>query len=1211
MATAQSTTKREWQDMPTPTKQIRGADEGWQYLENPHAASEYTQPQPLHPDIPSEPSAKGDLGEAFKQTAKGVIGAAEATAGMASSFFGALPAAAAGLYQAIKDKKVESYPEAFKFVQQYYTYEPKSAEGKAIQEVVGNLFQKYSNLVEKGIVEPNIEHGNVLAAAIGKTSAEALPLLLPAAMGGKAISKGKEVPSPAGEVPPTTGGIPPSKPLSPLEGQPISQDGVLMPRQEQIPAQQGAIEKAPIEGQVVRPELPPPTSALPEAQEVTPGSLPAPPKDSPAPTVNDTTGAVSSLTQARAEKDAVAHFYNDSEIEHITLQGGVEEQLKSNTQFEQQTSAKILNFVPRNQQGALDPTIFKDVWDKTMSTIGRGMQALSESGVSRGIKQVMNPVENMPPLVAAAMKQTANEGRAIEYSRSFFKKGADQFSKDAQDKMGLARENPQVANTLNPEEKAFTDAFWNYHSAVADAAFQKGIIKTNDLNWFPHLVKDYYAKRTAGAGGGFRTTVGSAVRRKWTGTIEEVEAKSGLERIHSIQAAIDVTHDLAHAVRGRNIIDYVRDMVNTDGDMHVGYPGEDVPNGVPLTIPGATERTFFTERSINYQGQKYPIKNGYVNINNVDHMVDMESGKAFIDGKQYTVQSRNMVKTQFIKVHPEIKAAMDVLAGADNPNVFYKGMLGFKVLQVRLKMLNPIFHHITVAPKVMLTLPFGGLSPKVWWHPENLYGPELYNAMSTGQRAALHTPFGMYVAGSVLRNDRATVMEAMRDNLVVPGEYGHHMDVYGVERPPEITKTWMQNTLNNMAPALELGDKMQALNRFWSYDVLWKQIGNAGLGVWKALKTSKTKELVDSFAKKNGRDPTAEEYATLSDAAGKFAGHTATLATSMLGREDFGNAYRRNLDTFLFSRQNTMSNIRMLKMGMGLMPKFLQGQLAGVAESLGKGTAVKLGIGFASLMILKDIFLTQGLGNIVNYATTAHYNIPDKSGKYGGHFMSGNDEGKDDYISLYTDSQGAVVYMNSPFRSARDITRFVTHPIKEIGDKLNPTISWGRGMITGTDWTGKSFLTPGGTPAQHILDYLEWSGKEISGYEKYYGSISPDKNHSYRVLQNFGLQPSRGTIGGPPMSSLMKQKADQTSEKEYYLNTANQLLSQGKQEEGVKVLMDHNLFSELTPYFIKANNPALGNLIHLRLETMLKSARTPEEREQIMKEMNAIQYGTK
>lgn len=112
-----------------------------------------------------------------------LLGAGEAVLSMATGMGGMLAGTGAGTYNAFKEGDAFEYTPAFEAiahdVNEVVQYQPRTAGGEAALNAVDRLWREYiSEPTDKHLVEPNLEHGNPLVAAIGKASGEGLPMFL-------------------------------------------------------------------------------------------------------------------------------------------------------------------------------------------------------------------------------------------------------------------------------------------------------------------------------------------------------------------------------------------------------------------------------------------------------------------------------------------------------------------------------------------------------------------------------------------------------------------------------------------------------------------------------------------------------------------------------------------------------------------------------------------------------------------------------------------------------------------------------------------------------------------------------------------------------------------------------------------------------------------------------------------------------------------------
>lgn len=129
--------------------------------------------------IPPKPTRASAAGELLGNIVQGPVGAGETLLQMGTALAGGLSGAAAGAYNAVKNRDIQAYAPAFHAVQEATTYQPRTEAGKDVSEFIGESFGKASSFAERKLVDPNIERGNPKAAIAGKVGAEGLMLFGP------------------------------------------------------------------------------------------------------------------------------------------------------------------------------------------------------------------------------------------------------------------------------------------------------------------------------------------------------------------------------------------------------------------------------------------------------------------------------------------------------------------------------------------------------------------------------------------------------------------------------------------------------------------------------------------------------------------------------------------------------------------------------------------------------------------------------------------------------------------------------------------------------------------------------------------------------------------------------------------------------------------------------------------------------------------------
>ena len=226
-------------------------------------------------------------------------------------------------------------------------------------------------------------------------------------------------------------------------------------------------------------------------------------------------------------------------------------------------------------------------------------------------------------------------------------------------------------------------------------------------------------------------------------------------------------------------------------------------------------------------------------------------------------------------------------------------------------------------------------------------------------------------------------------------------------------------------------------------------------------------------------------------AADVAAAKRATIIIGTLPEDMMNRGWRRFADWALFSKRYTTSTWLTLARAMS-KDKALSAELRmmGLDPKVVEKTVTAHQRAFQALL-LKDLALFYGLSNAVNYMVTGMYNMPDKDGKRGAHFVWEN-PGATWYSSLAKvrfvagkdPATGQVQYAEMPFRGTRDLAmmllqtpawltgadQFDPGALQVYANKLSPLVAVASTLATGRDWRGKTLSMPttGETTANEV-----------------------------------------------------------------------------------------------------------------------------------------------
>ena len=234
-------------------------------------------------------------------------------------------------------------------------------------------------------------------------------------------------------------------------------------------------------------------------------------------------------------------------------------------------------------------------------------------------------------------------------------------------------------------------------------------------------------------------------------------------------------------------------------------------------------------------------------------------------------------------------------------------------------------------------------------------------------------------------------------------------------------------------------------------------------------------------------------------AADVAAAKRATIIIGTLPKDMMNKGWRQLADKALFSMRYTTSTWLTLARAMS-KDRALESEL----KMMGfKGEEVSKVLkehqkAFQALLV-KDLALFYGISNIINYVVTGMYNMPDKDGKKGGHFIWENpgstwytDLANVKFVAGKDPTTGQTQYAQLPIRGTRDLAMMVLQlpawltgadpfdagALQVYANKMSPLVAIAAELYTGRDWTGKTNAMPtsGETTAAtvgSVLDLLQ------------------------------------------------------------------------------------------------------------------------------------------
>lgn len=836
-------------------------------------------------------------------------------------------------------------------------------------------------------------------------------------------------------------------------------------------------------------------------------------------------------------------------------------------------------------------------WEQVKGGIESAIKAIDESNAMNEWRKFARPLQAGNAAVSAEVKNFANMKRVFQHDRITTLKDLDTIPSDIRESMIRSIENPSLRESLDPKVLETVDKLVRENEDLSQQALDLKIIGNVRKPYAPHIIKqvltDPLTREQLNKQGYVRTGMRTG-QRKYS-TFEEGEA-AGQEYIIDIKAMVDINYQLKEAIYGRHFVNYIKQFKINGKDL-AGFAGEDNPGYVTINHPAFREKNYIHKEFIQTEGKKYYVKDDTVFVGNKEYPVN--NGYVHIDGKSLTVQKATDVMVKNINVHPDVAGPLKAVLEANDPNALTQAIVRVKASTIGVIMYNPMFHNLTVWSRMIPTLPGAGLGEFIW-NPEKIVGKDVYNNLSSAQKVLSRTWVSDFTVGNYLNSIPENVTAAIKHNLVPLSGRGYRADLYGELEPVR------KNILQNFAGTKKIGEGLETLGDFWHGYLLWDRIGDAQMGLYNRYSIDFAETGIKEFTKQKGRVPTDTEIKQITEDSKYAAGEMANTIAGVFAREDFGKQWQNFLNSSLFSRSNTMANVRLAEYGMGTMPKHLIGQMKALDSTVGKGTAQAAFTGYAIWSLTKDMFLLMGTLYGLNYALTKSLNIPDKNGNTGGHLPSNNEPGKEMHIAIGRKPDGTIVYMAPPFRSARDIAEMITKPATLWNNKLNPIVKTMYEELTNHDWKGKEIRLTGDSWQDAMTKSAVHMAKGVTGFDTTFNTFNPDDESWQNRYRFLGLQISQGTPGGMVAGNIRNIQREQAAQKDMVMQEALDMGKRGNMKGAIEKLKDNRLFDDIPGFVIRSKDPYASMLLHLNLGDMYLKA-TPEQK----KELDQIKYGRK
>jgi len=267
------------------------------------------------------------------------------------------------------------------------------------------------------------------------------------------------------------------------------------------------------------------------------------------------------------------------------------------------------------------------------------------------------------------------------------------------------------------------------------------------------------------------------------------------------------------------------------------------------------------------------------------------------------------------------------------------------------------------------------------------------------------------------------------------------------------------------------------------------------------------------------------------EVAEQLAGHKTSVMMGTIARDMMSKGWRQTADALLFSTRYSTTTLDMFGKAVVKDPAMRNRlSMMGIAPEKVEA-ALKSNRRDFQKVLAKDIAAMLAFSNAMNYMMTSYYNMPDKNGKKGGHFIWDNpgstwysDLVNVKYVTGVDKQTGRPDMAGTPFRSTRDILEDVMEipaiitgePTNQNNVAINKTNQFWKialDMATGRDWKGTTLDQP--TAAETVASRM---GDVID-------NLSPISARQYMIDAV-----SRMEGGDPAYKAVAKAWVDQFSD---------------------------------------------------------------------------------
>jgi hypothetical protein len=814
------------------------------------------------------------------------------------------------------------------------------------------------------------------------------------------------------------------------------------------------------------------------------------------------------------------------------------------------------------------------------------------------LKAIVAPIGTGSPKAQAVVKNYVNNLREIDVMRNHaFAEMTKRFSRKenramfeavAADELAMLNGKPPTAvDALPLNQKNAVRAIQASHEAAASEAMQFGVISVSKEGYVPRRIVREMGMGTAEAVYGtkaVKTAVKSAKKRKYK-TVAETEA-AAIELLgENVKVSRDIRQytlldaELRRAVEGKKLISEIREFGTKIEQETVRYwDGKDTPGYFRIDSPAFTD--FRPEIKARPPGE-----------------VGAKGGKTKIrrDQEGEIVWERKPLEISKDFEGP-LRAALE-----NKPNKVYQGIMKLKQAQMLAIMVSPMMHGMVIWGKA---LPFQ--IGRTLTFKNYREGHRIEN-ITKGDRNGLakqrnNDAWVRDKSNGEFSTTKELLSQMIKDGHVPMGNMGWYQRMSDIMSAPKIEAG--RSVVSRVAgvAAKLFGETAQIktmravdmAGQFWHDTLLWDQVRASGYGMYFDLRTKMIKQ---------GVHP---------DVAGKVSAHLANRFTGSIPFEDLSAGTRATMNTMLFSKSFTGTNIGLYTDALRGLPRAVQNQLidAGhTVQGMAKGNnTLRRAAGAALVKDILGMYLLNSLtqnavkvwqetvdlewGNLFNDKKFADIDADQFKPAIDGIireyengverytdpatslldidelFVGGtNDPGKRQRVLLGTKPDGTAEYIRLPVgKVGEDLEKSMRDPVELAWNKLSPVVGFTTGVLLNDKSKqrgyGMEVYDEDGSTVSAAGDIIKYFFETSIAHD--YAKVIVDaalgdtkaEDAWKAAMMTAGFSFSSGSPGGPERGAVFKEEERHMRSIRRHSKEAKELLQAGKHEEAVDVLIN-------------------------------------------------------